>query len=117
MSSLPVVRDQWRPDQRALDGFLHPPRRPPVSGAVLFGLMTMGFAGVLFGGWSILAPISSAAVASGIVKVDTARKVVQHAEGGTIFELLVREGERVAAGQVLVRLDNLESKALHDVRR
>jgi HlyD family type I secretion membrane fusion protein len=40
---------------------------------------------------------------------------VQHLEGGIIAELLVRDGDHVSAGQPLVRLDDLEAKALHDL--
>ncbi|HET7412319.1 MAG TPA: biotin/lipoyl-binding protein, partial [Pararhizobium sp.] len=54
-------------------------------------------------------------MAPGVVVVDNASKVVQNLEGGVIAELLVRDGDHVKAGQVLVRLDDLEAKALHDV--
>ena len=50
-------------------------------------------------------------MAPGIVRVETERKTVQHLEGGIIAELLVREGDRVTGGQVLVRLDDLEARA------
>lgn len=69
---------------------------------------------VLFGGavaWGALAPISGAVVAGGIIKVDTNRKSVQHLEGGIIREILVREGERVEAGQPLILLEDTDRSA------
>lgn len=68
-----------------------------------------------FGCWAALAPLSSAAVAPGVIQVDSNRKAVQHRDGGIIAELLVREGDRVAAGQLLLRLDDVESRAAFDV--
>lgn len=56
--------------------------------------------------WSTLAPLSSAVVAAGAVKVETDRKKVQHAEGGVVQAILVKSGSVVKAGDVLVRLDN-----------
>jgi HlyD family type I secretion membrane fusion protein len=68
-----------------------------------------------FDTWATLAPLSSAAIAPGIVRVETERKTVQHLEGGIIAELLVRAGDHVTAGQVLLRLDDLDAKALHEL--
>lgn len=65
--------------------------------------------------WSTLAPLSSAVVASGVVKVDTSRKRIQHLEGGIVKEILVRDGARVKAGDVLVRLDETRAGATHGV--
>lgn len=56
--------------------------------------------------WSVLAPLGGAIVALGLVKVDTNRKTVQHRDGGIVREILVREGDRVTAGQALVVLDD-----------
>ena len=61
--------------------------------------------------WSLLAPLSSAVVASGIVKVDSSRKRIQHQEGGVIRSIGVRDGDRVKAGQVLVTLDETRAGA------
>lgn len=69
-----------------------------------------GFFGV-FGGWAILAPLDSAAVAPGVVSVEGSRKTVQHLEGGIIAEILVKDGDRVKAGQPLIRLDDTQPKA------
>ncbi|WP_127996249.1 HlyD family type I secretion periplasmic adaptor subunit [Piscinibacter defluvii] len=56
--------------------------------------------------WAVWAPLGGAIVAMGLVKVDTNRKTVQHRDGGIVREILVREGERVKAGQTLVVLDD-----------
>jgi HlyD family type I secretion membrane fusion protein len=89
--------------------------RPPVRGPILAGLAAVGIGIGGFGSWAALTPLSSAAVAPGIVQVDSNRKAVQHRDGGIIAELLVREGDRVAAGQLLLRLDDVESRAAFDV--
>jgi HlyD family type I secretion membrane fusion protein len=69
-------------------------------------------AGVLaLGGWTVLAPLSGAIVAPAFVKVDLNRKVVQHAEGGIVREIHVRDGDRVKQGQVLVVLDDVKVDA------
>jgi HlyD family secretion protein/epimerase transport system membrane fusion protein len=70
--------------------------------------------GVLFGGfgtWASIAPLTSAAIAPGTVVVDSNRKSVQHLEGGVIREILVRDGDVVEAGQVLLRLDGASIRA------
>lgn len=59
--------------------------------------------------WSVIAPISGAVVASGIIKVDTKRKTVQHISGGTVKEILVREGQYVEAKQPLVILNDAQA--------
>ena len=64
-----------------------------------------------FGLWSVLAPLDSAALAPGVVTVEGHRKTVQHLEGGIVKAILVREGERVEAGQPLVELDATQTRA------
>jgi HlyD family type I secretion membrane fusion protein len=75
---------------------------------------------VFFGGlgsWAALAPLDSAALASARVTVAGNRKTVQHLEGGIVGELRVREGDRVAPGQLLLALDDTQARATLDQLR
>lgn len=84
---------------------------PRLKSVITLGLViVVGFFGV-FGGWAALAPLDSAAVAQGVVKVAGERKLVQHLEGGIVSQLKVADGERVRAGQVLIRLDETQAAA------
>lgn len=65
-----------------------------------------------FAAWATLAPLASAVVAPGVVEVVGERKTVQHLEGGLVADILVQEGDAVAAGQPVVVLDRTESGAL-----
>ncbi|MEE8535522.1 MAG: HlyD family type I secretion periplasmic adaptor subunit, partial [Kiloniellales bacterium] len=87
------------------------PDRPGIGGPVAVGLAVLALFFGLLGGWAGLAPLTSAAVASGVVKVDSNRKTVQHLEGGIIAALVVQNGARVAAGDVLIRLDAAQARA------
>lgn len=64
-------------------------------------------AAMLFGagGWAAFANLSSAVIGVGSVAFEGSVKRVQHKEGGIVDEIRVREGERVNAGDVLVRLN------------
>lgn len=72
---------------------------------IIVGMITMAVLVLGFGGWSVLAQISGAIVASGRLEVEQNRQVVQHPDGGVVAEILVIEGGTVAAGDVLIRLD------------
>jgi HlyD family secretion protein len=58
-----------------------------------------------FGGWAALADISGAVIAPGTLVVESDVKKVQHATGGIVGELRVRNGDLVQAGDILLRLD------------
>ncbi len=66
-------------------------------------------------GWMSFAPLASAVVAQAFVKVDLDRRPVQHAEGGLVREVRVRDGQRVAAGETLLVLGDVAVDA--DVNR
>lgn len=65
-------------------------------------------------GWLLFAHLDSAAIAPGVVVVDSQRKTVQHLEGGILRAILVKEGESVIAGQHLVELEGTEAQARLD---
>ncbi len=57
------------------------------------------------GGWSVFASIAGAVIASGHLHVEANRQEVQHPDGGVVQDFLVRDGDAVEPGQVLLRFD------------
>lgn len=78
---------------------------------IIFGCLTV-FG--LFGGlglWSVLVSISGAVVASGTVTVESNYKTVQHLDGGIVAKILVKDGDLIRKGQLLIRLDDTAARA------
>jgi HlyD family type I secretion membrane fusion protein len=65
----------------------------------------------LVGLWIATAPLSGAVVAPGQIKVELNRKTVQHQEGGIVRQILVRDGQKVRAGEPLVVIGDVRSDA------
>ena len=85
----------------------------PYRVVVIGGLIILlAFGGV--GIWAATAPLDSAARAPGTVTVESNRKIIQHLDGGIVREILVRDGEVVDKGELLLRLDSTESQARRD---
>lgn len=61
---------------------------------------------VAFVTWAALAPLDEGVPTQAVVSIDTKRKTIQHLQGGIIREVLVREGDQVKDGQVLLRLES-----------
>lgn len=85
--------------------------RVGMASIVLAGLLIIGtfFIGLVT--WAALAPLQSAAIAPGVVVVESSRKTLKHFEGGIIAEIFAREGERVSASELLIRLDSTQTRA------
>ncbi len=81
-------------------------RRP-----LALGFATLAALGGGLFGWGTLASISGAVIAVGQVEVESRDQVVEHLHGGTVAEILAGDGDRVAAGQALLRLDGEELRA------
>lgn len=90
-------------DEASLSELNRRPRR--------IGILAIAVLLSVFGGWSALAPLASAALAPGVVSPDGNRKTIQHLEGGIIRSIHVRDGDHVAVGQPLVTLDDTNTRA------
>ena len=77
--------------------------------------LALGFGGFLL--WAAVAPLDEGVPSAGMVAIDTKRKTVQHLSGGIVNQVLVREGEQVRAGQLLMRLDTATARANHESAR
>jgi len=88
----------------------HDPARIIAAGFVIITVLVGAFAT-----WAALAPLSSAVLAQGVVKVDTNRKTVQHLEGGIVKQILVKEGDVVKKDQPLIILEEEQIKASVDM--
>ena len=111
MNSLNAPKSATESQPTALADLDRPKLAPEAIASI--GIIGVFLAGLI--GWSAVAPLESAAIAPGVVSVDGYRKTVQHLEGGIVGEILVREGDRVAAGQVLIRLDDTTPRASLDL--
>lgn len=66
---------------------------------------------IVVGGWAAMTEFSGAVIAPGQVMVDSNVKRVQHPTGGVVGELHVRDGRQVRAGDILIRLDDIQTRA------
>lgn len=99
----------YDPDKLARDG-ITPIRIEESSTRHLMSvLLTVGF--VLFMVWAVYAPIDAGVSINGTVVVKGNRKAVQHPAGGVVTELSVKEGDLVQAGDVLLRVNPLNTEA------
>ena len=85
-------REAWRADEQ-------------IARYLLIAGMVAVFLLVGVGGWAANARINGAVIATGVLKVQSFSKSIQHLEGGLIKEILVKDGDKVSAGDVLIRLD------------
>lgn len=110
MANLPVTLDQQlgnpNAERAARADLARSLRWPAFAGVVVF----VSFFG-LFGVWTAMAPLASAAVAQGVVSPEGSRKTVQHLEGGIIKQFLVREGAQVKKGDLLIVMDDTQARA------
>lgn len=78
---------------------------------VLTGVAMATFLLVGVGGWAATAKLSGAVIAMGSVTVDQNLKSIQHRDGGIVSDIAVREGDHVEKGQILIRLEDAQSRA------
>jgi HlyD family secretion protein len=83
--------------------------------AIRRNLLAAAFLTAAIGGaglaWSFHAELEGAVISAGTVMVEGHVKTVQHLSGGIVGEIAVREGSEVAAGDLLIRLDQTMARA------
>lgn len=85
-------------------------RRPMKVGAAIIAVFVLGL-----GLWASLYSRETGITAVGAVKVESNRKTMRHREGGTVRQILVKEGQHVRQGQPLIIFDDVEPRAAYDV--
>jgi HlyD family secretion protein len=106
-------KSQLRLERRSLERpseHAHSLKRHAWMGAAVIAVLVLGL-----GGWTATTQIAGAVVAGGTVVVDGGSKRVQHQEGGIVKKIFVKDDDKVAAGQLLVRLDDVAARTDLDV--
>jgi HlyD family type I secretion membrane fusion protein len=98
-----ITTDQWKPAELSV--------KPRWGKAMYFGYFIVGVFFFGFGGFAAFAELDSAILATGEVRVEREPRVIQHDTPGVLKEILVREGQRVEKGDVLLRLDPTSDRA------
>jgi HlyD family secretion protein len=99
VASHPMVNGELKGAHRSI-------RRHLILGLAVVGVLAGGL-----GGWASTQEISGALIAPGQIVVESSVKKVQHPTGGVVGELLAHDGDKVKAGDVVVRLDDTVTKA------
>ncbi|WP_272008225.1 HlyD family type I secretion periplasmic adaptor subunit [Roseovarius sp. ZX-A-9] len=81
-------------------------RKWKATGPLLVGAIALVVLVGVLGYWSVNARIAGAVIASGMIQVESNRQVLQHPQGGVVGELLVKDGDIVSSGDVLLRFDD-----------
>jgi HlyD family secretion protein len=87
-------------------------RRYAIAGYALI-FATFG----VMGSWAAVVRLDRAVISPGVIIAESSRKVVQHFEGGMVREVLVKDGQSVQEGNILLRIDPLQSRASADLFR
>ncbi|WP_085741767.1 MULTISPECIES: HlyD family type I secretion periplasmic adaptor subunit [Rhizobium] len=103
----PVIKQKQR-------GPAAPSPMPGLRGVVWMGNLLILVFIVGLGIWSVLAPLKSAAVASGVIEPESSRKTIQHLEGGIVRRILVKNGDAVISGQIVIELDDTKARSERD---
>ena len=91
-----------------------PPHVREITGMgtrIVAGLAAVAFLIFGIGGWAATATLSGAVIASGLIVVEGSSKKIQHPTGGVVGEIRVKNGDRVVANDILIRLDDVQTRA------
>lgn len=82
------------------------------SGRMGMLVLLIGLGGFLV--WAAFAPLDEGVPTEGVVNIEGSHKIIQHFTGGIVSQILVREGQEVKAGDVLINLDDTSIQARAD---
>ena len=82
-----------------------------ITRQVIFGLTLLVVAFGGFGTWAFRAPLAAAIIAQGSFVATGRNKIVQHLEGGIIKDILIKEGDTIQRGDVIMSLDETAAEA------
>ena len=87
------------------------------NGPIRLGLWSLliGLGGFVL--WAVFAPLDEGVPTSATVSIDTKRKAVQHPTGGVVKEVLVKEGQLVKEGELLMRINDANAVAVYEASR
>ncbi len=99
------------------DAGKQPPKTANLRKALTWGWLVLLIGGGGFFAWAAFAPLDQGVTATGQVVVTGNRKTVQHLTGGLVSEILVKEGDRVKAGQPLLLIDTTFARSQLETAR
>ena len=112
-----LIPSEFTPIGVAADAAVPAEQKRQMAGPVRAGGMVILVFVVGFLVWACFARIAGGVPAPGTVSVENNRKTVQHLDGGIVRRILVREGQQVQAGQVLLVMDDNNPRAQVEVLR
>lgn len=96
---------------------LKPADRPSIHKHLRLIAILSGVLVFVIGGWAAVTKVSEAVISRGTLVNASYVKKIQHPTGGTVREIDVQEGQRVQAGQMLLRLDDVQVRAALAITR
>lgn len=81
------------------------------TGPIMVGAFALFLLVGVLGVWSVQARIAGAVIATGMIQVESKRQVLEHPTGGVVEELLVKDGDVVSTGDVVLRFDDKQLRS------
>ncbi len=87
------------------------PNKWSAKAPLIVGFTSLAFLVIGIGLWSATTKIAGAVIASGVIRVEANRQIIQHPNGGVVGQINVKDGDVVKAGDVLLRFDDSQLKS------
>ncbi len=77
-----------------------------IKAPAFVGLLALAVLILGLGLWSVRTELAGAIISQGVIEVQSNRQVIEHPDGGVVGEIFVRDGDAVARGDMMLRLDD-----------